>query len=490
MYRRRSDHTRNVYCDLRVGSYSYDQVQDGGLLDNDEERESIAHVTVPIDDKDYAGLRYALWRQTEARYREALADYSEKKAAAISTIDPNKGFHSFVRMKATKSVKYKRPEKVDEEKWVRFCKRASKWLGELPHVTGNWVEFDASQETKIFVSTEGSVIVQHRPVFHLIATLRHLTRGGSHIEQELVFNCASQSELPDMKAFKKHAVEKRDRLIRLKEAKKIHSFSGPVLLYPVPAGLLFHEAIGHRLEGNRLISSGEGRTFKGQVGKQIFNIPITIRDNPKLKKFQGKGCIGSYDYDDEGSQAQDTVLVDKGVLKGFLNTRTALTRRGHSSNGHARTKKYQRPISRMAVTIIEAEEPYTLEELKSLLIEEIRRQKKPFGMIVYETIGGETETSAYDFQAFSGEISYATLVYPDGKEVCVRGVNFVGTPLQAINNITAAGGDPTLNNGYCGAESGFIPISTISPAVLLKNLELQLAEEELVTQYILKRPRL
>ena len=72
----------------------------------------------------------------------------------------------------------------------------------------------------------------------------------------------------------------------------------------------------------------------------------------------------------------------------------------------------------------------------------------------------------------------------------MRGVNFIGTPLQALNNVIAVGDELVLNNGYCGAESGFIPITTISPAILLSNLELQAKTEELVTQFILGKPRL
>jgi hypothetical protein len=144
----------------------------------------------------------------------------------------------------------------------------------------------------------------------------------------------------------------------------------------------------------------------------------------------------------------------------------------------------------MAVTIIEGKKGLSFERLKARLLQEIKRQKKPFGMIVYETNGGETDTTNYDFQAFSGDIAYATLVYPNGREVCIRGVNFVGTPLQALSNVIAVGDTPELDNGYCGAESGLLPISTISPAVLINNLELQGKDEELVTPSILARPKI
>ena len=487
-YRKRSDHTRNVYCDLRLGSYRCDQTTEGGLNDNDEDLDSASHVTVPIDDHDLSGMRVSLWRLSEAKFREAITDHNNKMASRIHTIDSNQRYPSFVRTRPRKSIKYGTAEPVDEMYWMRFCKQASKWLSRLPHVSGNWVEFDSQRETHIFVSTEGSVIVQNRQVFSLHATIRNLISEGTFIEQELDLNCGTLRELPDMKTFRRMMLQKYQQLLNLMKAKKIHSFSGPVLLYPIPAGLLFHEAIGHRVEGSRLLSSGEGQTFKGQVGKRIIPAELTMRDNPRIKRFKGQRCVGAYDFDDEGSPSKNAVLIEDGILKGFLNTRAALNSRNHKPNGHARNKKFQRPISRMAVTIIEGQQPVSLKRLKELLIEEIKLQKKPFGMIVYETSGGETETTTYDFQAFSGEISYATLVYPDGKEVSVRGVNFVGTPLQALHNIAAIGDELVLDNGYCGAESGFLPISTISPAILLRNLELQSKQEELVTQYILPGP--
>jgi predicted Zn-dependent protease len=262
-----------------------------------------------------------------------------------------------------------------------------------------------------------------------------------------------------------------------------------VLLHPGPAGLLFHEAVGHRLEGSRLLSSGEGQTFRGQEGKQVLKVPITVRDNPNLKEFNGQKCIGSYAYDDEGVKASDTVLIEDGVLKNYLTTRSAIAKGRYQSNGHARTKSNQRPISRMAVTIVEGKNGLPIDRLKSRLVQEIKRQKKPYGLIVYETSGGETDTTNYDFQAFSGDISYATLVYPNGREVPVRGVNFVGTPLQSLNNIIAMGDTPIVDNGFCGAESGLLPITTISPAALISNLELQGKDEELVTPSILQRPK-
>ncbi|MGI6681093.1 MAG: TldD/PmbA family protein [Bdellovibrionota bacterium] len=488
LYKRKSDKSRDVYCDIRVGSYRYDQVSDGGLMDNDKEEHSYDNISMPIDDKDYQGLQIAIWKLMEEKFKEALSDYNLKEAARVLTVDTTREFNSFYKLPSKEHIKYSRAEKIDEKYWINFCKKASKWVSSLSDLTSSYVDFDTNQETKVFVSTEDRVIVEHCQTYSLLVGLIKLTKEGVQLSQELVINTGSQKELPSFEDLKELVLEKHSKLMKLSKAKKIHSFSGPVLLSAKSAGVLFHEAIGHRLEGSRLLATGEGQTFKGQIGKKILDMPITIHDNPKLKYFNGKACIGAYDFDDEGTQAKDAVLIENGVLKDFLSTRGAFKKTDFVPNGHARNKKHQRPISRMAVTLVEAKEGFSFDELKKKLIEEIKRQKKKFGMIVYETSGGETDTSSYDFQAFAGEISYATLIYANGKEETVRGVDFVGTPLQALNNIIAVGNTLHLDNSYCGAESGYVPVTTISPAILLKNLELQTKEEELITQYILKRP--
>jgi TldD protein len=489
-FRKRSDHTRDVYCDLRVGSYRDDQTTQGGLNDNDEELDSFQQIRLPIDDTCFNGMKLSLWRLSESKFREALSEHSQKQAQRLSHVDQHKKLASFQKLPKVEAIRFAKRSEIDEAFWVKFCKDASRWLSKLDHVDQSFVEFDVTQESKVYVSTEGRIIVQHSQVHSLVASIRKLTSEGLTIEQELVCNTALLSEQLTLAEFKKRMKKKHEQLLKLIKARKIHSFSGPVLLGSIPSGLLFHEAIGHRLEGSRLLSSGEGQTFKGQIGKPVVNVKLSIKDDPTLKKFGGLHCIGAYEFDDEGTPAGCAELVSEGHLRGFLNTRAELPAKGNQMNGHARCRQHQRPISRMGVTIVKGEETVSSEQLKELLVAEIKRQGKPFGMIVHDTSGGETDTTSYDFQAFAGQISFATLVYPDGKEEVVRGVDFVGTPLQALQNIVAVGDDQVIDNHFCGAESGFLPVTTISPSILIKNLELQAKDETLITQFLLPRPKL
>ena len=267
----------------------------------------------------------------------------------------------------------------------------------------------------------------------------------------------------------------------------MRSFCGPALLEPVPAGLLLHEALDHRLEGHRLLDAGEGQTFKGALGDLILPDYMHLHDDPTLSTYGGRSLVGHYRYDDEGSPAQDARLIESGCLAGYLTGRAEVLKR-HAANGHARCRQHQRPISRMGVLIAETDMGHSPEGLKQILLDEISRQGVPFGMRILEATSGETATDAYNFQAFMGEVNLAAKVYPDGREEWVRGVNFVGTPLNAVRGIIATGDRYEVDNAWCGAESGYVPVSTVSPAIVVAELELQSKPDTPYTPYSLPLP--
>jgi len=245
--------------------------------------------------------------------------------------------------------------------------------------------------------------------------------------------------------------------------------------------------VGHRLEGSRLLSAEEGSTFQDLQGRDIAPSFLSIVDDPTLRRFRGQSLIGHFRHDDEGSPARRVVLVDHGVLRRFLTTVAPIPGQ-REFNGHARSAFHERPISRMGNLLVQAHAPFTAAELRERFLEEIRRQKKAFGIHVKETLGGETQTGSYDFQAFKGEILHAVRVFPDGREEPVRGVDFVGTPLSALDALTALGDDLEVDNAFCTAESGSVPVSTIAPSALLRTLELQAKERERYTPFVLPLP--
>jgi predicted Zn-dependent protease len=217
----------------------------------------------------------------------------------------------------------------------------------------------------------------------------------------------------------------------------------------------------------------EGQTFRGQAGQRILPPFLSILDDPTLRATAGVPLNSSYTFDDQGVPAERTVLVKDGKLQSYLLSRRPVRPFVHS-NGRGRAQGNRPPMARMSNLIVESQHPLTAAALKAELMAEARRQGKPYGLIVKDIAGGNTNTTGFGYQAFKGP---PRLVYRvdarTGAEELVRGVELVGTPLSSINRILATGDAPGVFNGYCGTESGYVPVSTVSPAVLVGELELQ-----------------
>lgn len=477
---------RDCLADVRVGSYRYDQVQDGGLEDNDKDDESYEYVRIPIGN-DVDGVRHGLWRLTEAKFREAVEAYLTKKSHEVTYQNRNRKLQAFQKREPYVDLTWRKLPEPDMDFWRSYVKRASAVFKRCPLLKNGHVDFHARNAIRIFGDSEGTQWIESRPYWTLELYFWYLSETGDAHPYNYSYFVSDPDELP---SFKECSARIRDTYAKLEElakAPKLHSFSGPVLLDPIPAGLLIHEAMGHRLEASRLLSTGEGQTFRDRVNQPVLPSYLSLRDDPRLEDFEGQSLVGHYRHDDEGTPAGNAELIRDGVLKEFLTSRTP-TGPKHKSNGHGRSRCHERTISRMGVTIVEARDGLDDDALRERFLEEIRRQGVPFGIRILEASGGETATEAYDFQAFLGEVEIAARVYPDGREEIIRGVDFVGTPLNAIRNIVAAGSRREVDNAYCGAESGFVPVSTISPSLLLSELELQSKSETPYTQYVYPMP--
>ena len=380
-------HHRNVYGDVRVGSYEFDQVQEGGLDDHDTESECYEHVEMPIGN-DPDALRYHLWKLTDGRYREAVRHYFRKKSRQITYLDPNEGIASFSKKnKAIQDISFSEVAAIDTAHWQHFVERSSLCVKQYFEIKNSTVELRIRDVTRLFVNSEGSEIVEQQRICELSCELWLLNADGDEIVSRIVHVTPQLEALPTIEQFIQQ-IEHRIQLLKaLSQAPTLKSYAGPVLLAPGPAGILFHEVLGHRLEGNRLLSSREGQTFARDLGKQIIPECFTIIDDPSVTTSASMATIGSYRYDDEGSPGERVVLIDKGKLTHFLTGRSPISTKYSSNNGHARSEYHERPISRMANLIVEATGGLSETELKKRFVEEIKKQKQAFGDYDYRCSG-------------------------------------------------------------------------------------------------------
>ena len=470
-----SKRDRNLFVDVRVGSYDLDSSgpeQQVFVLDGGDGPSWYAPRDAPLDG-DAAALRNALWLATDERYKEALASYYKRRSRDVYRDADKDRAPSFSRETPVRHVDPPAPAPFDRERWKAVAREATALFRPHPAIFDSSVKIVAEKEIRWFASTEGNQLVTERAVYGLHVDAVTRAPDGQLLEDGWDYYAASEAELPSGEAVKGAVGKVIAELEALRTAPAIDPYTGPAILEPEAAGVLFHEAVGHRLEGERQEDDKEGQTFKGQLGRRILPSFISVVDDPTLRAQGGVALNGFYDFDDQGVPAQRTALVEDGVLRTFLLSRKPVkpfTR----SNGHGRSQGATPPVARMGNLIVTSKQQVPIAELKRRLLEEVKRQGKPYGLIIKDITGGNTNTMSYGYQAFKGTPRLAYRVDAQtGKEELVRGVELIGTPLSSINKLVATSNEVRVFNGFCGAESGYVPVSTIAPATLITEIELQ-----------------
>ncbi|MBN2494053.1 MAG: TldD/PmbA family protein [Deltaproteobacteria bacterium] len=487
VYESDSGCSRRLRVEVRVGSYDFDNV--GRKKAADFELPSSGYFFssgAPIDD-DPEALRNSLWLLSDRGYKTALKAYLKLKSQAVTEVDDGEWAGSFSHEKPQVFEQAPAAYSFERQGLEALARSLSMRFERHPGIFDHQISIEGSREVRLYASSEGSRIVTERVLYNLSVTASARADDGMLLTQSLALYSPERAELAQVDALER----KVDRLIAeleaLRAAPVLDPYTGPAILDGEATGVLFHEVIGHRLEGERQLDDEEGKTFKGRLGQKIIPDFLSIVDDPTLEAIGGTRLNGHYRFDDEGVPARRVVLVERGVLKSFLLSRTPV-KGFRGSNGHGRSAPGEKPRARMANTVVLSERRVPFDRLKRMLIEEVARQKKPYGLIIKNIVGGSTQTSSWGYQAYKGVPQQVYRIFPDGREELVRGVEIVGTPLSSINKIAATSDRTAVFNGYCGAESGYVPVSASAPDVLMTEIELQRTRKESEKPPILPSP--
>lgn len=473
VFRSEPQRDSDLYSEIRVGSHRLDNMIDGGLSSDLTQRQSFNWIDGP-EDLDPDVLRYALWRLTQHKYDESLQEYYEKKKILVEQHLPQRG-KSFSVEPVLSHFDDVRPVVFPKKRWEAFVRSTSVLFKHYRFMLDPYVQIRGLNKVRIYVNSEGSRFICQDTYYEVSLQAFLLGPDGVHLESTRTFYGRDPESLPSRKQVADAIDAMAKELKELAVAKPLDPYAGPALLSGFASGLIFHEAIGHRLEGERMGSRSEGHTFASKIGQKILPAGVDIVDDPTLATYQDIPLHGTYSIDDEGVRAQRAELVEDGVLKNFLMSRQ-LHDGSKRSNGHGRHERFQDPMARMANLIVTARDTHTWDELKAKLCEETTRRGLPYGLIIRGVSAGETRTDQYDFQAFKGVPTAVYTVDPKtGKETRVRDVSFIGTPLAVMQRILAFGDKPDVDNSYCYAESGAVPVATVAPPMLVGELELQRA---------------
>ncbi len=316
----------------------------------------------------------------------------------------------------------------------------------------------ASENRLVLVATsEGLVVGDARPLCRLQVTcIAEDNRSGTPNRQMGTFGGGARSEYEfflDGERYARFAREAARQAIVNLDAVEAPAGTMDVVLGPGWPGILLHEAVGHGLEGdfNRKGTSA----FSGRLGERVASDLCTVADDGTLP-----GRRGSLNMDDEGMPTQRNVLIENGILRGYLQDRLNARLMGMAATGNGRRESYaHHPMPRMTNTFMLAG-PHAPEEI----LRSVRR-----GLYAVSFGGGQVDITNGKF-VFSASEAY---LIEDGRiTVPVKGATLIGNGPDVMTRVSMVGNDLRLDDGVgtCGKEGQDVPVGVGQPTLRVDGL--------------------
>jgi TldD protein len=478
-----NNHSRLLDVTVRVGTPKLDNYH---KLPGENPRFSTAS-QVTVED-NIPALRRALWLETDRTYRagaQRLIKIKTNASVNVAQQDNSDDFSSETPAKASIEVPVL---KWDAAHWEGVARKMSAGFQEYPGVLASSVSITVQREVKYFVNTEGTKLRHGRTFARVVLVARGKASDGMDLATSETFESQDTEGLPAEETLVDAVAHAGKNLEALLKAPVVDPYIGPAILSGRASGVFFHEIFGHRIEGHRQKDESEGQTFTKSLNEAILPPFLSVVFDPTKHRIGGVDLNGWYDYDDEGVKARRVPLVENGILKTFLLSR-APVKGFPQSNGHGRKSPGLEVVSRQSNLLVESTRTVTNAKLRQMLIDEVKRQGKPYGLYFDAITGGYTTTSRRGLQAFKVIPLVVYRVYADGRpDELVRGADIVGTPLASFAKILSTSDKAEVFNGYCGAESGNVPVAAVSPAILVSELEIQKTDQSQDRPPLLPRP--
>jgi predicted Zn-dependent protease len=463
-----NEHNRYLDVTVRVG----DEKMDNYRRARGEHIQFTSGTPVAIEDVPNA-LSSRMWLETDRVYRAAadrLVRIKTSQQVKAADRDQSNDFskeESYAHTEATYRTTF------DDEHWKEMVRGWSRDFRSYPDLLSSGVNVSVQADNRYIVNSEGTKIEQGRGFARIVISASAKAKDGMDVSDFQTFEAFDTKDLPSAETVRAAVKTIGEHVEALIAAPTAEPFVGPAIFSGRASGVFFHEIFGHRIEGHRQKDEAEGQTFTKSVGQKILPEFLSVTFDPTQKKAAGVDLNGWYEYDDEGVLGQPVKAVENGVLKNFLMSRSPIDGFDHS-NGHGRRQPGLEVVSRQSNLIVSSTRSVSDEKLRQMLIDEIKRQNKPYGLYFADITGGFTTTERAGLQAFKVIPVIVYKVFADGRpDQLIRGADIVGTPLASFAKIIATSDKTEVFNGYCGAESGSVPVSAVSPAILISEIEIE-----------------
>ena len=495
-------HSRTLVSQLRVGSDALDNSNFSGGRFGGGRSGLSASTALPTDD-DYLAIRQAIWRATDAQFKDALEILTRKQAYLKDRSREDRP-PDFSKVSPTVAVKERATLSFDRAPWENYVRNISARCREFTNLHSADVFLVAGVAHRYLVNSEGARLRDGQTETLLRITLEAQAEDGQWLSDYISFFAPTPEQLPPANEVLTGVTQLADRLGQATRAPILEDYAGPVLFDGLAATQLFRQLLGSGVLGQPDPVGAPRRSGQGgddldnRVGKRILPAGFQIYDDPLEPKYENSFLAGHYLIDDEAVPAQRVNIVVDGKLEGMLMSRTP-TRRFRQSNGHGRRGGAETPRAALGCLYVESNKGLDAEHLKKELLDAADGEGLKFGLRVTglqsRAGGGRGGGPGGRFgrggrgggaARVVGDPIYVYKVFvADGHEEPVRGCEFSSLDMQSLRKILAVGNLRAVQNNVVGATPSS---SIIAPAVLIGEVEVSRIQMEGEKKPILDGP--
>jgi len=476
---------RILRTDLRVGDPSFDNSNfEGGARVE----------TVPIED-DYAALRRELWLRTDEAYKAALETLARKRAAAegqAAAAADEAAVGDFSK-EAASHLEVPFPAGAAEPDVLReSARKLSSVLADFPEISSSRVSASYAIVRRRLLSSEGTFVDDNQHTVQINVVAETQAPDGMKLRSFVPFTALSPTGLPALAEMEKSVRAMAKELVAMRSAPVAASGAGAVLFEGLAAPQVVKLLLGDQVAGTPPPKTAQAGSDEGndqgalatKLGQKVAAAGVNAVDDPAQAAGPGKAALyGSYKIDDEGVPAQRVSLIEHGVLKSLLMSRTPRKEIVHS-NGHARAPRFAAPRARVGTLVVSGVRP----QPRAALLAELGKIAKGGGITTYvvrlldddSLAGGEADDLAallsFGMGGHGPPPVRPLVVYrlDHGKETLVRGLLLENLLPRSLKDITAVGADATVYNFLEGG-AGFsgVPTTIISPPLLVSDVDVR-----------------
>jgi TldD protein len=383
---------------------------------------------------------------------DSLMNIAETVSRAVKDKKSTELTYDLTRIRPSVDFKIKyNPGDIEMEKKISLVEKANNAARAVSNkIRQVSIVYRDSIQNVCIATSEGSIVEDERihtlAVIHVIAAEGDVLQTGYYPIGGLI-----GFELFEENPFEEIAVETARKAVNMLRARKAPGGRMPVVISSEAGGTMIHEAIGHGLEAD-LVQQGLS-VYSNKIGQKIASPLVTIIDDSTLPNKRG-----SFRFDDEGIPSQRTLLVENGVLKGYMHGRITARKDGIPSTGNGRRQSYKyRPIPRMTNTFIAPGQENPDEIIRSV----------DKGLFVKKMGGGQVNTVTGEFVF---EVSEGYLISKGSVGEPVRGATLIGNGPEILNAIDMVGNDLGFAIGTCGKDSQGVPVSDAMPTLRIPEM--------------------